>query len=144
MERFSVGTVMQFRDYRLHDGGEQGPCGSTDRRVHRGRLLIRIFSAQRVGLLRGLIQRALRTDAMHRKNKVHIIDGKPMTPGELRRLHRYLLTMDVIEAISDEMRVVVESEWPVLVHVGNVSGTHWRPPYGPPSMAASARRVRAE
>jgi hypothetical protein len=42
--------------------------------------------------------------------------GKPMTPDDLRRLHEYLIEMETIAIISDEMRVVVESEWPELVH----------------------------
>jgi hypothetical protein len=39
-----------------------------------------------------------------------------MTPDDLRRLHEYLIEMETIAIISDEMRVVVESEWPELVH----------------------------
>ena len=38
-----------------------------------------------------------------------------MTPDDLQRLHDYLVEMDSIAIISDEMRVVVESEWPELV-----------------------------
>jgi hypothetical protein len=38
-----------------------------------------------------------------------------MTPDDLRRLHEYLIEMETIAIISDEMRVVVESEWPELV-----------------------------
>jgi hypothetical protein len=37
-----------------------------------------------------------------------------MMPAELQRLHRYVLDTDVIEVISDEMREVVEAEWPEL------------------------------
>ena len=39
-----------------------------------------------------------------------------MMPAELQRLHRYLLDTDVIEVISDDMREVVEAEWPELGH----------------------------
>jgi hypothetical protein len=39
-----------------------------------------------------------------------------MTPDDLQRLHEYLIEMETIAIISDEMRVVVESEWPELVH----------------------------
>jgi hypothetical protein len=38
-----------------------------------------------------------------------------MTPDDLRRLNEYLVELETIEIISDEMRVVVESEWPELV-----------------------------
>ena len=46
----------------------------------------------------------------------YTVDGKRMTPDDLQRLHDYLVEMDTIAIISDEMRVVVESEWPELVH----------------------------
>ena len=46
----------------------------------------------------------------------YTVDGKRMTPDDLRRFHEYLIEMDSIAIISDEMRVVVESEWPELVH----------------------------
>jgi hypothetical protein len=39
-----------------------------------------------------------------------------MMPADLKRLHKYLLKLERIEAISDEMRAVVESEWPELAH----------------------------
>ena len=46
----------------------------------------------------------------------YTVDGKRMTPDDLQRLHDYLVEMDSIAIISDEMRVVVESEWPEPVH----------------------------
>jgi hypothetical protein len=46
----------------------------------------------------------------------YTVDGKRMTPDDLRRLHEYLIEMETIAIISDEMRVVVESEWPELAH----------------------------
>jgi hypothetical protein len=39
-----------------------------------------------------------------------------MTPVDLRRLHKYILEIENDSAMSDEMRAVVESEWPELVH----------------------------
>jgi hypothetical protein len=39
-----------------------------------------------------------------------------MTPADLRRLHKYMLETEKVSAISDEMRAVVESEWPELTH----------------------------
>ncbi len=41
---------------------------------------------------------------------------KPMTPDDLRRLHDYLVDIEAISIISDEMRIVVENEWPGLLH----------------------------
>jgi hypothetical protein len=39
-----------------------------------------------------------------------------MMPADLQRLHRFMLETEVIEAISDEMRAVVERAWPELVY----------------------------
>jgi hypothetical protein len=46
----------------------------------------------------------------------YTVDGKLMTPDDLRRLHDYLADLDTIAIISDEMRVVDESEWPEFIH----------------------------
>ena len=37
-------------------------------------------------------------------------------PADLKRLHKYMLDIEHIDHISDEMRAVVESEWPELVY----------------------------
>jgi hypothetical protein len=42
-----------------------------------------------------------------------MVDGRIMMPADLKRLHKYLLELERIEAISDEMRA---SEWPELAH----------------------------
>jgi len=39
-----------------------------------------------------------------------------MTPADLRRLHKYMLEIEKVMVVSDEMRAVVESEWPDLAH----------------------------
>ena len=39
-----------------------------------------------------------------------------MMPADLKRLHKYMLDVEHIGIISDEMREVVESEWPELAH----------------------------
>jgi hypothetical protein len=36
-------------------------------------------------------------------------------PADLHRLHQYMLEVERID-LSDEMRAVVESEWPELAH----------------------------
>jgi hypothetical protein len=46
----------------------------------------------------------------------YTVDGKPMTPDDLRRLHDYLVDVEAIQIISDEMRIVIENEWPELIH----------------------------
>jgi hypothetical protein len=45
-----------------------------------------------------------------------VVGGKVMTPADLRRLHKYMLDIEHIDHISDEMRSVVETEWPELTH----------------------------
>ncbi len=45
-----------------------------------------------------------------------IVGGKIMMPADLKRLHKYMLDIEHIDHISDEMRAVVESEWPELAH----------------------------
>jgi hypothetical protein len=39
-----------------------------------------------------------------------------MMPADLKRLHKYMLEVEHIGIVSDEMREVVESEWPELAH----------------------------
>jgi hypothetical protein len=48
--------------------------------------------------------------------KRYVVDGRPMTADDLKRLHDYLAEMEAIEVILDEMRTVIESEWPELAH----------------------------
>jgi hypothetical protein len=42
--------------------------------------------------------------------------GQVMMPADLRRLHKYMLEIEHISVISDEVRRVVEEKWPELVH----------------------------
>jgi hypothetical protein len=44
------------------------------------------------------------------------IGDKVMMPADLERLHKYMLDIERIDHISDEMRVVVEELWPELAH----------------------------
>jgi hypothetical protein len=37
-------------------------------------------------------------------------------PADLKRLHKYMLEVEHIGVISDEMRELVQSEWPELAH----------------------------
>jgi hypothetical protein len=46
----------------------------------------------------------------------YTIVGKPMTPEDPRRLLTTLVDIAVIEVISNEMRIVTESEWPELAY----------------------------
>jgi len=41
---------------------------------------------------------------------------KLMIPADLKRLHKYMLDVEHIGIISDEMREVVEELWPELAH----------------------------
>jgi hypothetical protein len=57
----------------------------------------------------------LRRDKVRRTYLPRIVGDKVMMPADLKRLHKYMLDIEHIDHISDEMRVVVESEWPELV-----------------------------
>jgi hypothetical protein len=55
-----------------------------------------------------------------------IVGNRLVTPAELERLHEQLLKNGGIEVIPDDMRAVVESEWPELAYKlppQNVLGT---------------------
>ena len=41
---------------------------------------------------------------------------KVMMPADLKRLHKYMLEIEHIGIISDEMREVIEELWPELAH----------------------------
>ena len=45
-----------------------------------------------------------------------IVGDKVMMPADLKRLHKYMLDIELIDHISDEMRAVVEELWPELAH----------------------------
>jgi hypothetical protein len=45
-----------------------------------------------------------------------IVGGKVMLQADLERLHKYMREIERVDQISDEMRTVVESEWPELAH----------------------------
>jgi len=45
-----------------------------------------------------------------------IVGDKVMMPAALKRLHKYMLEVEHIDHISDEMRAVVEELWPEVAH----------------------------
>jgi hypothetical protein len=45
-----------------------------------------------------------------------VVGRKAMTPADLLRLHKYMLQIEKITVISDEMRAIVKTEWPELAH----------------------------
>ena len=51
-----------------------------------------------------------------RTYKPRIVGGQVMVPANLKRLHKYMLDVEHIGVISDQMREVVEEPWPELVH----------------------------
>ena len=53
---------------------------------------------------------------MRRTYQPRIVGGKVMMPADLKRLHKYILEVEHIDHISDEIRAVVESEWPDLAY----------------------------
>jgi hypothetical protein len=54
--------------------------------------------------------------AVSRTYSPRVAGGKVMTPAELRLLHKYILEIDKVSAISNEMREVIDDEWPELMH----------------------------
>jgi hypothetical protein len=65
-----------------------------------------------------------------------IVGNRLVTPAELLRLHEQL-NNDSIEAIPDDMRAVVESEWPELTYrlpakeaLGTVKNQSKKHPFG--------------
>jgi hypothetical protein len=57
---------------------------------------------------------------MIKKRRVYIsrvVGDQVMTSADLERLHKYMLEIEGIDHISDEMRAVVEDLWPELVQV---------------------------
>ena len=56
---------------------------------------------------------------MTKKRRVYIsrvVGNQVMTSADLERLHKYMLEIEGIDHISDEMRVVIEELWPELAH----------------------------
>ncbi len=53
---------------------------------------------------------------MKRPYKPRFVGGRVMMPADLERLHKYMLEIEGIDHISDEMRAVIEDEWPELAH----------------------------
>ena len=56
---------------------------------------------------------------MPKKRRVYIsrvVGNQVMTSADLERLHKYMLEIEGVDAISDEMRAVVEELWPELAH----------------------------
>jgi len=45
-----------------------------------------------------------------------LVGDEVMMPADLKRLHRYMLEVEHIGIMSDEMREVVEELWPELAH----------------------------
>jgi hypothetical protein len=42
-------------------------------------------------------------------------NGQVTMPADLKRLHKYMLEIEHIGVISDQVRTVVEEEWPELI-----------------------------
>ncbi len=43
-----------------------------------------------------------------------VVGGKLFMPAKLQAIHRYVVDTPVLEAVTDEIRAVVESVWPEL------------------------------
>jgi hypothetical protein len=82
---------------------------------------------------------------MPKKRRVYIsrvVGNQVMTSADLERLHKYMLEIEGIDHISDEMRAVVEEEWPELAHKLPPKKPHG--PHGPIILRRKRRRVKQE
>lgn len=62
-----------------------------------------------------MTKRGPRRDRKQFPYEAQVVGGKLMMPANLQRLHRFILETEMIEAISEEMRAVVERLWPEFV-----------------------------
>jgi hypothetical protein len=62
---------------------------------------------QKTGLQRG--------DRTRFPYEPRVIGGKLVMPAELQTIHRYVVETPVLEAVTDEIRAVVETVWPELI-----------------------------
>jgi hypothetical protein len=56
---------------------------------------------------------------MKKKRRVYqprVVDGRIITADEIERIHEEVLEFERIEAVSDQMRELIEDLWPELVH----------------------------
>ena len=51
-----------------------------------------------------------------KKSTARMVAGRLMTPAEINQLRRHIAGFDHIDSISDDMREIIESEFPELVH----------------------------
>ena len=76
----------------------------------------------------------------------YTVDGKLMTPDDLRRLRDYLSDIEVVEVISDEMRIVVESVCRVHPQAAAATmiprGTYFGRPVGEPPKDEAEHYIR--
>jgi hypothetical protein len=62
---------------------------------------------QKVGTQRGNRQRF--------PYEPRVVGGKLLMPAELQEIHRYVVETPVLEAVTEEIRAVVETVWPELI-----------------------------
>ena len=44
-----------------------------------------------------------------------VVGGRLLMPAELQAIHRYVTETPVLEAVTDDIRAVVETVWPELI-----------------------------
>ena len=85
---------------------------------------------QKTGLQRG--------DRTRFPYEPRVIGGKLLMPAELQAIHRYVVETPVLEAVTEEIRAVVETVWPELISklppkFGDVPPSSARPASAPGS-----------
>jgi hypothetical protein len=48
--------------------------------------------------------------------RLRVVGNRLMLQADFERLHKYMREVERIDHVSDEMRAVVENEWPDLAH----------------------------
>jgi hypothetical protein len=94
----------------LPGGADQRPGIPCDRHIERG-------TRGRDGGVREELAARMKKKKERRVYLPRVLgSGQAMMPADLKRLHKYMREIEHISVISDEVRAIVEEEWPELVH----------------------------
>ena len=85
----------------------QEPRGSRGEAGGGGGLAMINKQGQKVGPKRGSRQRF--------PYEPRVVGGRLLMPAELQAIHRYVTETPVLEAVTEEIRAVVETIWPELI-----------------------------
>ena len=98
--RYRSGRSPDWRKFK-NPGGARGEGSG------RGGLAMINRQGQKAGTQRGNRQRF--------PYEPRVVGGKLLMPAELQAIHRYVVETPVLEAVTEEIRAVVETVWPELI-----------------------------